>query len=369
MVVPQCELDEPIPVMRPVLATAREIAPYLESIDAGGIYSNFGPLVKQLEMRYGTLLGVPMEHVVMCANATLGLGGAVKTLGKRTWIVPAWTFPATALAPLNVGCGVTFADVSLDTWMLEDSSRPTRGEDGGRIVVIPFGSDFRLGDFDLDEQHVVVDAAASLGNLPRLTDLPESWAVVFSLHATKILGCGEGGLVVFGSISAAERFRSWSNFGFSGSRVPKSLGTNAKMPEVSAAFALAALDMWTDTARSWRRILSRAASIGTERGLGRVPGSEGSISPYWIAAFDSEQTRDRIEGFLNSKRIGTRRWWPEPLTRSTTFLSCSRPSVPNSEFLSRTTLGLPMHLALTQGKFDRIDRSLASLSGSEWPSA
>ena len=81
----------------------------------------------------------------------------------------------------------------------------------------------------------IIDGAASLGSIETLKNLPETSNLVFSLHATKYLGSGEGGLVVTGTKEIADELRSWSNFGFQGSRQSMTQGTNAKMSEIQAA--------------------------------------------------------------------------------------------------------------------------------------
>ena len=352
--------NDRIAVMSPALPMASSVLPYLELMDGEGIYSNFGPLVTQLEQRYASLLGVMPQQVVTSANATLALAGAVAAQDKSEWSVPAWTFPATAHAPLLVGRRLAFADVSLDSWLLGEDSRPKRGENRGRIPVIPFGASFQLDDFDLEEESLVIDAAASLGNFPNLESLPQSWAVVFSLHATKILGCGEGALTIFGSSQAADEFRAWSNFGFAGSRVPRFVATNAKMSEIAAAYALAALDQWKTSEVSWRRIHATASAISEKHGLARSPRADSSLSPYWIGVFKDESATKKAELVFAANAIDTRRWWPEPLSHSPAFSNYARGAYPNCDLLSRVALGLPMHLALTPENFNKIDEALAA---------
>lgn len=95
---------------------------------------------------------------------------------------------------------------------------------------------------------VIVDAAAAFGS---------QWlngaqgTLVFSMHATKSLPAGEGGLVVSSRIGLARKVRQLSNFGIN--LDPKLglavgtlayAGTNAKMSEYHAAIALEMLTHW-----------------------------------------------------------------------------------------------------------------------------
>ena len=203
-----------VPVMQPLLPSAREVGPFLERMDANRHYSNRGQLVRELESSWAAKLGLDPALVVACANATLGLTGAIALSEPTEWLVPDFTFAATAHAVLQAGKRLVLADVDSETWRLVSPGAISTSE-AGLVPVIPFGQPFLLTEFDQGAS-VVIDAAASLGSEPNLRNLPPSWAVVFSLHATKVAPAGEGGLVAFGSAELADKFRSWINFGFSG---------------------------------------------------------------------------------------------------------------------------------------------------------
>src|SRR3954471_4468534 len=67
-----------IAVARPLLPTAEHLLPYLQRIDEARWYSNFGPLVSELETRLSDRHGG--APVATLANATLGLTLTLKTL-------------------------------------------------------------------------------------------------------------------------------------------------------------------------------------------------------------------------------------------------------------------------------------------------
>lgn len=64
-----------IPVMKTKLPTSINIISYLTYIDEHQIYSNSGPLLKNLEKRFADKLKVDESKVVLCANATLAIQG------------------------------------------------------------------------------------------------------------------------------------------------------------------------------------------------------------------------------------------------------------------------------------------------------
>ena len=92
---------------------------------------------------------------------------------------------------------------------------------------------------------VVVDAAASFGATAAGGHFGKNFpgAVVFSFHATKAFGIGEGGLVYSRDTDLISRIRQAANFGFSETRECVLTGLNGKLSEYAAAIALATLDI------------------------------------------------------------------------------------------------------------------------------
>ena len=203
--------------MRPKLPPLEHVSNYLTEMYSNGIYGNSGPLIKMLEKRYADYLNVDADLVVISSSATLALEGAAKLNPASIFYVPAYTFPAPALSVINSGKEISFQDVDLVNWQLDlDPIKSTK--DQGIMYVLPFGSayiDPKLYEFE----NVIIDAAASIGNKNLvISKFPNNWVVVFSLHVTKVLGAGEGGISIFGNSAAANQFRAWINFGFSGNR-------------------------------------------------------------------------------------------------------------------------------------------------------
>ena len=106
------------------------------------------------------------------------------------------------------------------------------------MPVAPFGAPFNIEEWD--EFHrvtgipVVIDAAAGFD-----TASAGLSPVMISLHATKAMGIGEGGLILCRDNNLAEQIRAARNFGFLGERVAEIPGMNAKLSEYGAAVGLA----------------------------------------------------------------------------------------------------------------------------------
>lgn len=352
-----------IPVMKPVLPTIDAVNVYLERVYASGIFSNHGPLVRELEQRYADWFDVPAENVVAVVNGTVAISAAALWEDNPTYLSPEWTFPATAMGVLSVGGSVEFRDVDPEAWTLS-----VTGDDVARadsvvpLVVAPFGHPIDLSAWSAFPR-IIIDAAACAGNRPDLSGLKKGWAATISLHATKVLGCGEGGLVIFADPARAQIAREWINFGFSGSRITERVGTNGKMSEFAAAFALAALDDVDTELRDWGVVRDKAAEVNTQLGLSGGPMSPSSRIPYWLFAAPSVDSAAVYERELADAGIQTRRWWPAALTDTTPFRDFPTSGNSNSRFLAETVIGLPMFRSLSDEQFDRIRDVLAAHKG------
>jgi dTDP-4-amino-4,6-dideoxygalactose transaminase len=230
-----------IPVMKPRLANFEEIAPLLRSMDQSRIYSNRGPLVRELEEEYSRYFNVNKELVVALANATQAIQGLLSISKNRDWVVPDYTFSATGLAVLTANRRLHICDVNLIDWKIDTNLISEKQKGFGILPVMPFGSGIDFEPYK-NFKDVIIDAAASLGAPPPIfSEMRSSWAVVYSLHATKVLGAGEGAIVVCGNHLQADSLRAWSNFGFSSGRASEIQGTNAKMSEMNAVYGLASI--------------------------------------------------------------------------------------------------------------------------------
>lgn len=346
--------------MKPQLPEPRRVAARLNQISEAGIYSNFGPQVQELEAQYAEFLGTSAEKVVSVANATLGIQGAVSISTAATWVVPSFTFAATPAAVLGAGRRLEWADVSMRDWWAELDGRLIDGTQGA-VSVAPFGTTFDLSRWDEigEDSELVIDAAASLGSsLPALQRLPAAWSVVFSLHATKVLPAGEGGIVVFGDPARARAFRAWANFGFDGRRESIRVGTNAKMSELTAAVGLCSLEDWEEERAEWCRAQQTARVVEAELGLKSIPLTEAQLSPYWIVAFENIEVTNRVERTLSERGIGTRRWWFPACHAMPGFQGDISPVLPNTDEIAPRVLGLPMFRGMTSAEFEEIRAAL-----------
>lgn len=368
-----------VPLLVPDMPAPARLMPYLTRMHEARHYSNFGPLVRTLEAAMAERFGIDGEGVATVANATLGLELVLRALrlpvGARV-LVPTFTFAATATAVVSAGLTPVLADVDADSWQLTPEialqaiqSTPVHAV----LTVATFGMPHDATAWQAFEARtglpVVIDAAAAFGR-QWLAD--GQGTLVFSLHTTKSLPAGEGGLVVSSRPGLAAEVRQRSNFGISldpqAALPPGTLataGTNAKMSEFHAAVALASLEVWDAHARE-RQALQTALMHGIDEA------THGAVA--WQAARDGDRlaptslclrvrdgaARDRLEQVCAASHIVTRRWY-QPLLHDMPALQplCEPLAVPRARQLAQTVLGLPFFLGMNAAQQHRLIQASA----------
>lgn len=338
----------------PAMPRLKDLQVYLKRIDESRIYSNSGPLNLELIRRLSQTFNITEHQICLLNNATSALQAAISTSNfEGSWICPSWSFAATGQALLNQKIPFEFGDINQD-WRLNTARIKPQS---AILDVAPFGDELPEIDTNKFHGHYVVDAAASFDAISRNGNIPkyQNSAVVLSLHATKLIGAGEGGAFISRSEDWVIEVKNWSNFGFSSSdRDSYMVGTNAKMSEYAAAVALASLDIWPSLRNQFLEITSAALDIALDSGLDVHPAMrKGYVTPYWIIVSDESRIL-RIEKLLASQRIETRRWWSRGMHKMRAFKNVKRTKLTNSDQIARVTLGLPFHLFLDKEYFKEI---------------
>ncbi|WP_197422479.1 MULTISPECIES: DegT/DnrJ/EryC1/StrS aminotransferase family protein [unclassified Phenylobacterium] len=359
------EADTRLVVARPRLPVAEAILPYLQRIDEARWYSNFGPLLTELEDRLAQRFAQGAQ-VVTVANATQGLALALRAMDLPHGgyvAMPAWTFVATAHAVLQAGLRPWLLDVDPETAMLHPRAVTSLPADQRSeiVAVIPVCAYGALCDLDAWKAFrsetgipVLVDAAAAFDALAD-AGLP----AVVSLHATKVLGIGEGGFVATEDPALAHRIRQLTSFGFDGRRESLVPATNAKLSEYAAAVGLAALDSWPAdrlrfllAAQHLRIGLISQPNVRFQEGWG----SDWATSVCVVGLPDGAASN--VAASLAAAGVDSRQWWGEGCHASPAFADCRREALPTTERLAQSTLGLPFAIDLDGGEIARIAHAL-----------
>lgn len=344
-----------LPVARPWAPPAEAVLPYLHQIDSNRWYSNFGPLLTELEARLEHRFAAPTQ-VATCVNATQAITLTLKALGVQPGLclMPAWTFVATAHAAMAAGLTPHFLDVDPETQvprLADVRAAIARGGVSAVIIVAPYGAPLEHGPWealmDATGVPVLIDAAAAFDTLKRAS-LP----TLVSLHATKLLGVGEGGYLACEDADLVARVRQQTTFGFQGSRESQVPATNAKLSEYAAAVGLAALDGWPAL-----RLRYALAAQKLRLALSLVP--EVQFQPGWGTHWVSTTCIVRVAGgaaaleaSLAESGVDTRRWWGGGCQASPAFADCPSDPLPNTHRLVEETLGLPFAADMGEDDID-----------------
>lgn len=358
---------DPIPAARPRLPGADAVLPYLRRMDDSRQYSNFGPLLREFEARLAMRFEAATQ-VVTCVNATQALTLTLQALDlpKGSLVaMPAYTFVASAHAVIAAGLTPWFLDVDGDDWMLRpDTVRNALATAPGPVsAVMPVAAFGAMPDLDAwktlrDDTGlaVVLDAAAAFDQAQD-ADLP----TIVSLHATKVLGIGEGGFLATRDADLAARVRRLTTYGFQGSRISVIVATNAKLSEYACAVGLAALDNWDAdrlnylrTARLMRAAMTFLPQVRFQPGWGID----------WVTSVCSvrvpDGSADAVERTLEDMDIQTRRWWGEGCQTSLAFADCPRQNLSVTNVLGRSVIGLPFAIDMNDRDISRVAAALAT---------
>jgi dTDP-4-amino-4,6-dideoxygalactose transaminase len=362
------DLADFIAIAEPRLPNRTALSSYLAEIDNARRYSNFGPLVQRFEQRLAERFGVQASHVVTTANATLGLMLALMAQEPSPGglcLMPSYTFAASAHAALAVGLTPYFVDVANLSWALEPDAahralKSAPGPVAAVLAVAPFGAPIDYAGWETFKQEtglpVVIDGAAAFD-----TAAPGSVPVVFSFHASKALGIGEGGAVIARDTALVTKIRERSSFGFRNGREAYMPALNAKLSEYGAAVGLAALDAWPYV-RIGLLSLARSyvAALSAVYGLAPMPGFGGFASATCSIRLGPDQPEAELVRIrLAKSSVEAKRWWGDGCHTQPAFLTCPRAELPVTETLARQVIGLPFHLGLGPSQLNNVIGSLA----------
>jgi dTDP-4-amino-4,6-dideoxygalactose transaminase len=371
----------------PQLPPVAEIAAYYARAEEARWFSNRGPCHELLTERLERFLG-PGVRCVPVGNATIGLMLGLRALvgarpQRREVLLPSFTFAATVSAVLWAGLEPVFVDVEERSWHLDPLAlQEALGGRSDRVGAILACSTF--GTPPATAQRRAWEMAAREAGVPLLVDsaagfgataedgLPlgrQGDAEVFSFHATKPFAIGEGGLLTTTLQDVAERAARLANFGFEDGVVHDAPGLNAKLPEWSAATALAVLDHYDDVLAARRAAAAEIIEALAPQGYARQSGTAGAAWQFVPLLAPSARVRDAALELARERGIELRSYFSVPLHRMPAFASVPiAGGLRCTDDLAARALSLPM--ANDQSAADRdaiVSCLVAAVRGARRP--
>ena len=224
------------------------------------------------------------EYAIACINGTVTMEIACRAVGIG-WgdevIIPAYTFQATAAAPMAAGVIPVIVDVDPDTYCIDPKAVEAAITDKTRgIITVHLGA--QMADMDtlleIADKHgliVIEDCAHAHGakwNGQGAGTMGHFGS--FSLQSSKTLTVGEGGVLICKTAELAQRAASIANCGRShapggGPEMGNefTMGSNYRMGEIQAALGRVALERFPDQVRQREEMADYADEAFSE-----VPG-------------------------------------------------------------------------------------------------
>lgn len=237
-----------IPFLKPIFPSPDRWLPHIHQIYDNGWFSNNGKFIQQFEKELQKYL-VTEREVVVVSSATLGLILTMKALDiQGVVLVPSFTFAATIGAIEWAGLEYEYIDID-KYWCMDAQLVEERLKQGGVGAIMPvhmFGMPCDITAYErLAHDYgvrLIFDAAPAMGSKYQGRHIGNFGdAEIFSLHATKVLPVGEGGVITVRSLGIARKIRQLVNFGLNEDRKAAYNGLNVKMAEIPAAIGIEAL--------------------------------------------------------------------------------------------------------------------------------
>jgi len=247
---------------------------------------------------------------LICAMAGLGIGPGDEV------IVPAYTFMATALAPLAVGAVPVLAEIdeslTLDPQDFERKITPrTKAVAPVDMCGLPCDMDAIMEIAGKHNILVVEDACQALGGAYRGRRLGSIGDVgAFSFNQYKIITCGEGGAMVTNSAEIYERALIQHDGGCAFREHASDIGTpffaglNFRINEILSAILrvqLTRLDGILSALRDEKRRMMEELASETVFSLNPINDTEGECATTLALLFESPET---VRSFL--EQLGKR---------------------------------------------------------------
>lgn len=366
----------PVVVGKPNIARVDIYAARVKQVMESAWLTNNGPQVRELETRVAELLGV--RHVVLVANATLGLQLALRALvPSGNVIMPSFTFAATAQAARWCGLTPQYVDIDpvtqqLDITALESAvTSETRAimpvHTWGQVCDIKGIQEF-VERFNLKVIYDSAHAFCSEFDGQRVGRFGD--AEVFSFHATKFFNTFEGGAVTTMCDETAERLRCLRSFGIGNGGIHVD-GTNAKMSEVHAAHGLCLLPELSHIIEHNNVILETFESAFCHSDVLRMIPTKGrgvTNGQYAIIQLTGLiQHRDLLIDALNLRGITCKAYFTPPCH----LHNGAEPDVtlPHTEMAAASTIAIPCGMQLSVERAEAMARVIMAFAEKLCPRA
>ncbi len=361
--------DEEVPLARPVLGEAEELA-IIDVLRSGQL--SLGPRVPAFEQAFAARVGA--AHASAVSSGTTGLHLALRAVGVSDGsevVTSPFSFVASANAPLYARARPVFADIDPVTLNLDPAAAAAAvtSRTSALLPVHIFGYPADMPAFEALGLPIVEDACEALGAV-HADGVPvggRANPAVFGFYANKQLTTGEGGMVTMPDPAMKAVIDSERNQG----RAPDMgwldhdrLGFNYRLSDIACAIGLAQLDridaMLDGRARA--AAAYRTALAGIE-GLGLPCEDHGGDRRGWfVFVVQVPRGIDRDAAILALRERGVQ---SKPYLPAIHLMSFYRErfghregEFPVCEDVAARSIALPFFPELSDGQIERVAAAL-----------
>ena len=355
-----------VPINKPWLDAEEktEIMHVLEDNVLTSAAKDGGNRVQDFETELRNFLKV--KHVVAVNSGTSALYAALLAADIKKGdeiLVPSFTFVATANSILAVGARPKFVDINLDDYTVDifDLKSKITNKSKAIIPVHLYGHPSAIDEInELADKYsltVIEDACQSVGSRYKGKQTGTIGLMgCFSMYASKVLTCGEGGAIATNIDNLAEKLKMIRNHGMFDGYDTRMFGLNLRLPELSAAIAKVQTKKLHRMLESRRRNSKLMTEVLLDRGKElkiKFPQENQDKQFNWYlytVAFEDSTIRDKVKQKMLKHGIGATVYYDPPVHQTPYYREVTvstkqhdKQSLPKTEWSARHVLSLPVH--------------------------
>ena len=352
-----------------------EIAAAVAEILASGALT-LGPYTKRFEAAFAAAHESPHAVAVSSGTAALNIALRAADVQGRDVVVPANTFYATAAAVLQAGGRPVFADVDVATLALNRATAEAALTPGtAAIVHVHIGGMISPAITELAalcaERGIALieDAAHAHGStLDGRFAGSFGAAAAFSFYPTKVVTCGEGGMVVTSSDHVTEEaviYRDQGKNAFTANHHVR-LGSAWRMSELHAVTGYVHLRRIGEFIARRREVAAAydkaLAALDGLVPLAEPPGSRGNVYKYIVLlppgtdrAWFKQEMASRYQVRLSGEVYDL------PLHQQPVLAEYAGRPLPVAEDIAGRHVCLPVHSDMSDAEVDEVLTAVAAM--------
>jgi perosamine synthetase len=366
-----------IPINKPWLdlEEKNEIMSVLDECALTSAAKDGGKRVRDFEFQLRNYLKA--RHVVAVNSGTAALYAALVAADIKNGdevLLPSFTFVATANSIVAAGAKPIFIDINRDDYTIDVSKLKAKITDKSRAIIPvhlyghPSAMDEICELADKYSLKIIEDACQSIGSTFKNKQTGTMGLMgCYSMYASKVLTCGEGGAIATNSDDLADKLKMIRNHGMVDGYDTRVFGLNLRLPELSAAIAKVQakrLPRMLDSRRRNAELMSNLLLHIANKLEIKLPEESDKKKFNWYlytVAFEDNTLRDKVKEKMLNEGIGATVYYDPPVHKTPYYHTMTVDShennnknLLNTEWGSRHVLSLPVHPLVTEHDIENM---------------